>query len=97
MRLRLSASLLALFMLGLSGIASADSDKDPLAFSSDFSLDAAFEKATSPSPAQIFRTFQDAPTTMRCTQSAANDGVETCIVQVKTEVFASVPAAPANR
>ncbi len=94
--------LLALIALGWSSIATAANPTSSSAAEpkliptiSNFSLDDAFELATTPKRDAAIQAL-GGPTQMNCDSSTSVDGIETCVVTTKGR-FASVPAAPAPR
>ena len=92
--------LLALIALGWSSIASAANpaptstvEPSTIPTISNFSLDDAFELATSPKREPALRTLAG-PTRMDCASDAVLDDVETCVVTTSGH-FASMPATMA--
>lgn len=94
--------LLALIALGWSSIATAANptsssaaEPQPIPTISNFSLDDAFELATTPKRNVAIEAL-GGPTQMDCDSSTSVDGIETCVVTTEGR-FASIPAAPAPR
>ena len=103
MRTNFSVLLIALLTFGWSSLASAeDPASDDLeakiqSTMSELNLDGAFERATAPKTTYAFESYTAGTSTMRCQTTAANDGIETCIVTARSEMVVSRPAALSQR